>query len=64
MNDDDDLLREHLRSVGCSSDEIEQVLLKLEEYDQRKIRESVFDSIETGSFDLEALLKEIQDENP
>jgi hypothetical protein len=37
---------------------VQAVLKKLEEYDKKVIRESVFDSIERGSFSLDAIVAE------
>lgn len=56
--DDDVLLIQHLTTLGHSPDEIDQILAKLAEYDKRSTRESVFDSIERGSFDLNQIIAE------
>jgi hypothetical protein len=59
MNDDDNtLLIQYLTDQGLESAEIEQVLAKLAELDQRAIRESVFDSIADGTFDFKAFIAE------
>lgn len=47
-----------LREQGHTSDEIEKVMAKLEEYDRQMVHESIFDSIERGSFDLSEIIKE------
>jgi len=61
MNHDDNaLLIEYLTEQGYPWTEIENVLEKLQEYERRVHRESVFDSIASGSFDLESLLKELK----
>ncbi|MEM9643665.1 MAG: hypothetical protein AAF989_01620 [Planctomycetota bacterium] len=57
-HEDNSLLIHYLTEQGHSWPEIQQVLSKLNEHDQRTIRESVFDSIETGSFNLEKIVEE------
>ena len=54
-------ITEHLNSLGCSLDEIKQVLKRLHKYDQQMIHESVFDSIASGSFNLNAILQEVRE---
>ncbi|MEL6111125.1 MAG: hypothetical protein AAFU85_34390 [Planctomycetota bacterium] len=61
MNDDN-LLTHLLTEEGCSLEEIDHILRKLREHDKRTVRESVFDSIEAGRFDLKALIEESRDE--
>ena len=60
--DNDAVLAHLLTEQGCSLEEIEHILRKLREHDQRTIRESVFDSVEAGRFDLKALIEEARDE--
>lgn len=55
---DDTLLIEHLTEMGHSWNEIEQILAKLAEYDKRSIHESVFDSLERGTFSLNQIIDE------
>lgn len=57
-NSANDSLSEHLSEQGLDSLEIQAVLRKLDEYDKKIIHESVFDSIERGSFSLEAIIAE------
>lgn len=59
--DNDNLLIEHLTQTGHSWLEIERVLAKLAEHDKRSIHESVFDSIERGSFDISKIIAEATD---
>lgn len=47
-----------LHNEGHSDADIEKILAKLREYDERTVHESVFDSIERGSFDMAAIIKE------
>lgn len=61
--EDKELMIHYLTEQGHSWDEIERVLGKLEDWDERSIRESVFDSIEHGTFNLSAIIKEALDEN-
>ena len=42
---------------------IEKILQRLDQYDSRINRESVFDAMEQGDFDMDALIKEALDEN-
>ena len=48
-NDDSALMIDYLTEEGLSWVEIEHVLTKLKEHDQRVFRESVFDSIDSGT---------------
>ncbi|TWU24573.1 hypothetical protein [Bythopirellula polymerisocia] len=47
-----------LKEQGHTPDEIKKILAKVAEYDARTLRESVFDSINSGTIDLAALVKE------
>lgn len=51
-----------LEDRGHSPEEIERILAKVVEYDARTIHESVFDSIDSGAFDLATLIKETLEE--
>lgn len=50
-----------LEDRGHSTEEIERILAKVEDYDARTVHESVFDSIQSGAFDLGSLIKEALD---
>lgn len=50
-----------LEDRGHSSEEIERILAKVDEYDKRTVHDSVFDSIQSGAFDLGSLIKEALD---
>lgn len=47
-----------LQDQGHTSQEIERILAKVEEYDRRTVHESVFDSIDSGDFDLSKIIEE------
>jgi len=50
-----------LQDQGHTAEEIDRILAKLQEYDRRTVHESVFDSIESGDFDLGAVIREALD---
>lgn len=50
-----------LQDQGHSPEEIDKVLAKVAEYDGRTAHESIFDSIESGAFDIGAIIKEALD---
>ncbi|MEM9585809.1 MAG: hypothetical protein AAGA03_00895 [Planctomycetota bacterium] len=62
-NDQDALLVHQLTEHGLSWSEIELVMARLDEYERRTVRESVFDSIERGSFSLDAIITASNDQN-
>lgn len=47
-----------LKDRGHTPDEIAKILDKVAEYDARTINESIFDSIDSGDFNLAALIQE------
>jgi len=47
-----------LRQRGHTPGEIDKILAKIAEYDEKTIRESIFDSIDDGTFDMASLIKE------
>jgi len=47
-----------LENQGHSSEEIEKILAKVDEYDKQTVHESVFDSIESGKFNLADIIEE------
>ncbi|MEO0532194.1 MAG: hypothetical protein AAF266_16735 [Planctomycetota bacterium] len=54
-----------LEDRGHTSDEIDRILAKVKEYDERTVHESVFDSIESGAFDLAKVIDEaLSDDGP
>ncbi|MEM1227784.1 MAG: hypothetical protein AAGJ40_19000 [Planctomycetota bacterium] len=59
----DEVLMKHLVEQGLSQAEIDDVLLQLEQHDKKAIHESVFDSIEQGTFDLQAIIDSVKNEH-
>ena len=51
-------LIEWLQSQGHNEQEINRILKKVAEYDNRTISESIFDSIDSGDFDIGSLIDE------
>ncbi len=51
-------LKAWLSEKGYSSDEIEKILERLDQFDAKVNRDSVFDAMETGEFDMDALIKD------
>jgi len=47
-----------LKEQGHSHVEIEKIMAKVAEYDAQTLRESIFDSINSGHIDLSALVRE------
>jgi hypothetical protein len=62
MSDAPDVRHEELiawlTERGHNPDEIAKILAKVAEYDAQTIKESIFDSIDSGDFDLSALINE------
>ncbi|MEM9353565.1 MAG: hypothetical protein AAGA92_11175 [Planctomycetota bacterium] len=52
-----DLVR-WLREQGHGEAEVERIMEKVKEYDEKTVRESVFDSLESGSFDIAKIIDE------
>lgn len=48
----------YLKDEGYNQSDIEKILAKLRKYDSSVFRDSVFDAIETGGFDLRSLVDE------
>lgn len=48
----------YLKEEGYNQAEIDKVLAKLRDYDSSVFRQSVFDAIETDSFDLRSIVDE------
>ncbi|MEM8865085.1 MAG: hypothetical protein AAGF31_06010 [Planctomycetota bacterium] len=47
-----------LEDQGHSAEEIERIVDKVAEYDEKTVHESVFDSIDSGTIDLAAIVRE------
>ncbi len=58
-----DLLLEHLRKQGLDQCEMDLVMAKLHDHDRRTVHQSVFDSIENGTFNLQAIVAEVKAES-
>ena len=48
----------YLSERGFSEEEIEKIVAKMKEYDERMRHKSVFDSLEDGNFNLDKIIKE------
>ena len=47
-----------LENQGHSEYEIERILAKVHEYDEKTVHESIFDSIDSGAFDIQRIVDE------
>jgi hypothetical protein len=47
-----------LKQRGHSPEEIEKILEKLTAYDQAVVRDALFDSMNSGSFDIEEVIRQ------
>lgn len=54
----DDPISESLSDLGHSPSEIHDMMRKLEAHDRRTFRDVLFNSIEDGTFDLDAIVEE------
>ena len=52
-----------LADRGHAPDAIEKIMKRLEQYDAQTVRDALFDSIETGGFDIEAVIQEALEES-
>mgnify|MGYP007059557400 CR=1 FL=1 len=55
-------LTEMLKGMGHSDEEIEKILVRVARYDEETSRDSVMDSLGSGSLNLDALIKEALDD--
>lgn len=53
-----DELDEYLYKQGYSRTEIRQIIGKLEDYEKATVHDSIFDSLENGTFSLDAVIRE------
>ena len=53
-----------LEVEGHTREQIERILAKIDEYDARTQHESLFDAIDRGAIDLQAIIKEVVGEIP
>ncbi|HRX78162.1 MAG: hypothetical protein H6821_13880 [Planctomycetaceae bacterium] len=62
MSDDEDkILAEFLQQRGHTEDEIAKITRRLAEHDAESMRESIFDSIAGGTFNLDDIIKQALD---
>lgn len=47
-----------LENQGHSTAEIERILAKVQEYDEKTVHESIFDSIDSGAFSIQSIIDE------
>lgn len=62
MDDNNKLLIRYLSEQGATWPEIERVISKLQEHDRKTFHDSVFDSIASGSFNLQEFIGEATNE--
>ena len=58
MSEDRPEIREWLAGRGYPPAAIEKILQRLDQFDSRIERDSLFDAIETGEIDIDALIKD------
>jgi hypothetical protein len=51
-------ITEWLQQKGYSSEEIARIMARLADYDDKTVRDAVFDSIGQGSMTLDAIIRE------
>ncbi len=51
-------LQEWLSQQGYSAEQIAKIRRKLDDFDSKTNRESIFDAMETGELDMDALIKD------
>ena len=56
-----DQLTEYLRAKGHADEDIKKILALVERYENQVQRDSIMESIDSGSFDLEAIIAEAMD---
>ena len=52
-----DELDEYLYKQGYSRTEIRKIIGKLEDYEKATVHDSIFDSLENGTFSLESVIR-------
>ncbi len=62
-NKDQQEIRQWLAEREHSPEEVEQIMKQLENYDAQAVRDSIFDSIDTGQFDIEQVIAEALKQN-
>ena len=56
-NKDQQEIRQWLAERDHSAEEIDRIMGQLESYDAQAVRDSIFDSIDTGQFDIEQVIR-------
>lgn len=56
---DIEILTEHLRDLGCDADEIKRIIGRVHQYEKKVLRDSAFDSIEGGTFNISSIIDEV-----
>jgi hypothetical protein len=59
---DRDEIRRWLADRGQSNDQIEAILQRLDQFDEQISRQSLFDALEAGEFDIDAIVREALNE--
>lgn len=47
-----------LENQGHTPEEIDKILARVGDYDAQTVHESIFDSIDTGAFDIQSIIAE------
>ena len=53
-----------LEEQGHTPAEIDKIMAKVAEYDARTMHESIFDSIDSGTIDIEQIVREALEQEP
>jgi hypothetical protein len=48
----------YLEELGHTPEEIQKILARLATYDETMVRDALFDSMKSGSFDIDAVIQE------
>jgi len=63
-HDDHREITQWLTEHGHTPEAIRRIIVRLQQFDENINRQSLFDAIETGEFDFDALVKETLAEDP
>lgn len=64
MSDENCELVDYLKRRGHSQGEVDQILANLQQRENDVLRQSIFDSIAAGNFDLEEIIKQALGDAP
>ena len=53
-----DEIKNWLADRGHTAEEVDKIMRRLEQFDETIVRDSIFDSMETGGFDMEAIIQQ------